>query len=57
MALLVVVNMTLIRYSRSTKLGAIHVQADSILTITLIIQSYSKSQPSFHAFDESFLEL
>lgn len=49
--------MTLIRYSRPTTLGEIDVRVDSIIALTLVMQSYSKSQPNLHAFDECFLEL
>jgi len=53
---LVNVDMTLVQCSRFTPMGATHIQVDSILTLPLTTQEYTKTQPKLDAFDERFLE-
>jgi len=51
-AIILTTAMTLLQCFRFTLMGTSHIQVGSILTLSLITQYYTKSQPKFDTFDE-----
>lgn len=51
-ASLVIVDMALLRCSKSTSMGTIHIQIDSILALSLTSPENAKVQPNLDIFDE-----